>query len=804
MARYYATQYFTGDGQTTRWNISFAGARPDTNSGTTAWFKESDVKAATIVQNADGTETETALTVSIVGPTQVDIVPAVAKDVQFKVYRESEREYPLVDFQDYSALTAAELDEAFRQTLFGVQELSDLAAYSALRSSSAYVLATSARDDAAAAKTSSASAEKAAVAAKAEADIASAEAQAAAEIAKNSDAGTVVARVEAAERVAGAAAVTSQTASGQAATAVQDSAAAKQQSEAAAAATAALATRTASLEGHAAKRYQLTDFPVTTTEEARLSAALAKVNTTGGELYIPAGTYRFTGTASCTLDTGVAIYIEAGAILSQTVDADLLQIQCSSFGQLTVRGSGQIWSDFQGKSTSAAALRVNYGVVRLSDFTLWQSTKAGSFRYGIHLTDVQTPTIRDLSLNDDSDALHTTALYATTSTHFSVDWSIRNVGTFGLREAFRFEANNSPSTTIEGVKLQHCYMVGCLYGVVWNAPRHAPMLTLDTCHINTRRACVDVTYGLEVQVNNCVMYRYGDTGYPFIQLNNSQDVQIVGGKMSNTDTLIIPYVWCTGLTAFLRMSDLYVANNQAGCSILKVDGDASKLYVSGSVVNGAGTQWLDLTDYTGPRHAIELDSTARLTPYDVGVTAVPTLSVIDGAVDLGPIGTIGYARIQPGDATTITKFNNGVLGRLYTIVIDSVGVTIPHAAGTLMSGDTPYICRKAGESITLRQELGGVREVGRSNPMHVKYTGSVSVAGFTVAAGVNQLVATVYLPNATASDVADVAMANQDRTNIILTGYCVGQTLRIYAAAPSSGARTLPASTVVYTVRAPS
>ena len=148
MARYYATQYFTGDGQTTRWNISFAGARPDTHSGTTAWFKDTDVKAATIVQNADGTETETEVTVTIVGPTQVDIVPAIAKDVRFKVYRQSEREYPLVDFQDYSALTAAELDEAFRQTLFGVQELSDLATYSDLRSIRASTVAQSSVDDA--------------------------------------------------------------------------------------------------------------------------------------------------------------------------------------------------------------------------------------------------------------------------------------------------------------------------------------------------------------------------------------------------------------------------------------------------------------------------------------------------------------------------------------------------------------------------------------------------------------------------------------------------------------------------------
>ena len=148
MARYYATQYFTGDGQTTRWNISFAGARPDTHSGTTAWFKDTDVKAATIVQNADGTETETEVAVTIVGPTQVDIVPAIAKDVRFKVYRQSEREYPLVDFQDYSALTAAELDEAFRQTLFGVQELSDLATYSDLRSIRASTVAQSSVDKA--------------------------------------------------------------------------------------------------------------------------------------------------------------------------------------------------------------------------------------------------------------------------------------------------------------------------------------------------------------------------------------------------------------------------------------------------------------------------------------------------------------------------------------------------------------------------------------------------------------------------------------------------------------------------------
>lgn len=127
MASYLATNYRVGDGSTTIWNVSFAGARPDQGDGTEAYLDADSVLAALTTRQEDGTVTETPVTGELVGPSQYRIAPPVASGQEFKIYRSTLRDYPLVDFNNFAALDANDLDDSARQALYVVQEIYDLA-----------------------------------------------------------------------------------------------------------------------------------------------------------------------------------------------------------------------------------------------------------------------------------------------------------------------------------------------------------------------------------------------------------------------------------------------------------------------------------------------------------------------------------------------------------------------------------------------------------------------------------------------------------------------------------------------------
>ena len=185
MASYLATNYRVGDGSTTIWNVSFAGARPDQGGGTEAYLDPDSVKAVTITENPDGSETETPLIGTLLSPTQFEITPAVASGVRFKVYRETNKQYPLVDFTDFAALSEAELDASFRQTLYAVQEIQDVVTYSDARSVEARQLAQTAADDSSTALTTAQAADSKATTAQTQAAAANTAAQGAQTAATN-------------------------------------------------------------------------------------------------------------------------------------------------------------------------------------------------------------------------------------------------------------------------------------------------------------------------------------------------------------------------------------------------------------------------------------------------------------------------------------------------------------------------------------------------------------------------------------------------------------------------------------------
>lgn len=126
MADYLAMNEFPGTGAIMQVAISFAGNRPDDNSGTTPYFDPADVKGEIITP-------ATATTVEVVEPVVLTQVNAttfktdriVPTGKVLRVSRSTLISYPMVDFVDRQIVTENDLDVSSRQVLYAAMEALD-------------------------------------------------------------------------------------------------------------------------------------------------------------------------------------------------------------------------------------------------------------------------------------------------------------------------------------------------------------------------------------------------------------------------------------------------------------------------------------------------------------------------------------------------------------------------------------------------------------------------------------------------------------------------------------------------------
>src|SRR5690554_3373493 len=123
--QYFATNRKVGDGSTTVWEFSFAGARPDANNGTEPYLSAEDIGVALVSYDAVGREQRTPVAFTLTGPAQVTVTPAIAAGQDFVIFRETEADLPVSDFTDFASISEQDLDNSFRQSLFVVQEMRD-------------------------------------------------------------------------------------------------------------------------------------------------------------------------------------------------------------------------------------------------------------------------------------------------------------------------------------------------------------------------------------------------------------------------------------------------------------------------------------------------------------------------------------------------------------------------------------------------------------------------------------------------------------------------------------------------------
>lgn len=143
-----ATNIFPGDGSTTLFNVSFKGNRPDAGSGTEPYLDPSDVKAQMITP-ATATEPEVVVVdvpLTYIGPNQFSIASPIPVGKNLKIYRATEDEYALVDYQSLQTVSEADLDLSSRQNIFVMQEAHDLSVQAVESAGSATTIAYSAVD----------------------------------------------------------------------------------------------------------------------------------------------------------------------------------------------------------------------------------------------------------------------------------------------------------------------------------------------------------------------------------------------------------------------------------------------------------------------------------------------------------------------------------------------------------------------------------------------------------------------------------------------------------------------------------
>lgn len=121
MPSYLSINEFPGDGSTVQYNFSFAGG----------YIDKSHVKAT--VYDAAGVSTPITITAPMwVGPNTLNLGVAAPIGGYTKIYRDTPRNEPLVDFADQARMREANLDLLARQTIFVAAEAFDAGSYAAV------------------------------------------------------------------------------------------------------------------------------------------------------------------------------------------------------------------------------------------------------------------------------------------------------------------------------------------------------------------------------------------------------------------------------------------------------------------------------------------------------------------------------------------------------------------------------------------------------------------------------------------------------------------------------------------------
>ncbi|QGH45136.1 hypothetical protein [Ralstonia phage Reminis] len=559
------------------------------------------------------------------------------------------------------------------------------------------------------------------------------------------------------------------------------------------------------------------DYEKTGTEQDRWIAAITDLQSKGGgTLLVPAGTYTFTGPVSASLTTRVCIKFQPGASLNQTVDSHLFNFTSTSGGSLDVQGPGVITALFSAKSASSAAIKF-VGTGRVRSFICTGSleihadeTTVSQFKYGMHLTDVQDGVIRDTLFSALQGTYFGTALYITAVNGASVSWTIDGIDSYNHEVDIDVAGTRSPG--VEGIKLINCDLVSSKHGFRWinTASYVPPQLEMVGCHVNTKSAGVILTNVMQIHVSGGLFYRSittvldpADIARGFFEFNNAQDWSIMGASMSVVHSSInVPAILINGTTnAFGRIDGTHFWMNGRDKAFIKIIGSITRLQLGSGCTKDTSGQWIDLSEFTGNHGQIQISDDIRLTALDLSTIGNVFVDASSGTVDLRPVKRGILTLDNVTESSVVTAFQSPEIGRVYTIVCSTAGVTIQRNSGILLRDTGNFIFHQAGETLTIVVTADGiVRELARSNPLNFRGSLAATTTTPSIAAGASAMVATGTITGMKVTD-GFVFKTSDAYTGFILSVVKTGaSTFQVYATNVTAGALTFPSLTI--TVRA--
>lgn len=400
----------------------------------------------------------------------------------------------------------------------------------------------------------------------------------------------------------------------------------------------------------------------------------------GGNLLVPNGNYDFKKTVKTRIGCKISIYTSSNSILTMSSNADMFDIIGSSNAALRFFGNGEFI--YGGPETeNAACIRF----LSLSENKKYASSSfecngrlrfrkgQNEWRYAIHLTDVRDAVLSGPQfdgLNSPGNPSKQYGIYAQAKNNASVSWVISNLQFNDVNTGFYADSDVAPG--IEGLKFFNCDMAGVKHGIVYNnnTSYYPPQIELIGCHINGYGTLISIKKAISIHIIGGLYYRKGQDGV-FIELNNVQDVSIVGASLSITGKESdIPGILITdgdGISGLIRISDCHYWANEKKSPFIVVSGKLNLLTLSNSTKDSKG-KWIDMEKMESNRSTISVDrNTIFLSMEDKGELWGGVVDISNKVLDLRN-SFPGLVYINGGD--TIGKIIGGKINEEYIIISD--------------------------------------------------------------------------------------------------------------------------------------
>jgi len=215
-------------------------------------------------------------------------------------------------------------------------------------------------------------------------------------------------------------------------------------------------------------------------------------------------------------------------------------------------------------------------------------------------------------------------------------------------------------------------------------------------HINSRSSCVILNAYCQIQMSQCLFYRFGNYNTPaHVQLLACQFFAL-DLMCFVTDSTDCPAVYLDGTVSIVGqglISGVFAGNPSSAFPTVAVNGASAIYQVKiGKAIRGGWQTWVpsvSTSTFTPGGIVFNPQDLSPLSGDEIAVALTPSGGVSGGGtINIGYVNS-SYISLH-ASAGTITGITGGKPGQRITISCDAAGVVLQHNAGQLMPGEVNY------------------------------------------------------------------------------------------------------------------